>query len=276
MQSFYPRRPSDDHAHDHVVAFDIETIVDEEPSDGSFPPWPGHKPVAAAFLSAVLSGGETEFRLDTLICSPGEEAAFYREVDRLLPAGATAISFNGRSFDNLVLRLGAMAELEFTTSNIARLAHANRYGREHADLCELFGAYGTGRGHPLSALCERLQIPVKTSVSGGDVGALWRTGDRETVLNYVSEDVLATYCLWLHWIAFRHSDPALMANPLCNLASWIERSPELKHLMPFAESPAARWARPRAIAERVQRALAEAERRVERERVEREFSRDPF
>lgn len=276
MQSFYPRRPSDEHAHEHVVAYDIETIVDEEPSDGSFPPWPGHKPVAAAFLSAASFGGETEFRLDTLVCEEGAEVAFYREVDRLLPAGATAISFNGRSFDNLVLRLGAMAAFEFTTPNIARLAHSNRYGREHADLCELFGGYGAGRGHPLAAICERLRIPVKSSVSGGDVGALWRAGERETVLRYVSEDVLATYLVWLNWIAFRHSDPVLIASPLASLARWIECSPHLQHLMPFASCPAVRWARPRAITEKVRRAFADAERRIERERTEREFEGNPF
>jgi hypothetical protein len=276
MQSFYPRRPSDDHAHERVVVFDIETIVDEEPSDGSFPPWPRHKPVAAAFLSAATSDGETEFRLDTLVCEEGAEAAFYRQVDRLLPAGATAVTFNGRAFDNLVLRLGAMAAFEFAAPNIARLAHANRYGREHADLCELLGGYGAGRGHPLVAICERLRIPVKTSASGGDVGALWRAGERETVLRYVSEDVLATYLVWLNWIAFRHSDPVLIARPLADLARWIERSPELQHLLVFASCPAARWARPRAIAEKVRRALVEAERRVERERIEREFEGNPF
>lgn len=271
MHGFQTRRPSDDHAHEHVVTFDIETIVDEEPADGSFPPWPRHRPVAAAFLTAAAWGGHAEFRLDTIACEPGHEADFYREVDRRLPTGGTIVSFNGRAFDAPVLRLSAMAAGVFDVGNIARLAQANRYGREHADLCELLGSYGAARGHPLSSLCERLRIPVKTSVSGSDVGALWRAGDREAVLRYVSEDVLATYVLWLHHIAFRHADPALLAEPLAALARWLQTSPALAHLLPFADCAPARAAHPAALAFAVQRALEKAERRVERVRTDREF-----
>ncbi len=271
MHNFNNRRPSDDHGHEHVTIFDIETQVDEEPIDGSFPAWPKHKPVAAAFLTVAAWGGHAEFRLDTLVCETGGEADFHREVDRLLPAGGTVVSFNGRAFDAPVLRLSAMAAGVFDAGNIARLAQANRYGREHADLCELVGSYGAARGHPLASLCERLRIPVKTSVSGGDVGALWRAGDREAVLRYVSEDVLATYLLWLHHIAFRHADPALIAEPLAALAGWIETSPELAHLLPFATCPPTRAARPQALGLAIQRALSKAEQRLQRIRTDREF-----
>jgi hypothetical protein len=271
MHNFHSRRPSDDHGHEHVVTFDLETIVAEQPVHGTFPPWPTHTPVAAAFLTVAAWGGHAEFRLDTLVCEPGQEADFYRAVDRLLPTGATIISFNGRAFDAVVLRLGAMAAGVFDAANIARLAQANRYGREHADLCELLGAYGAARGHPLASLCERLQIPVKTSINGGDVGALWRAGEREAVLRYVSEDVLATYLLWLHHIAFRHAEPALMAEPLAALARWLQTSPELAHLLPFAECPPTRAAQPAALAFAVRRALEKAGRRLERVRTDREF-----
>jgi hypothetical protein len=67
MHNFHSRRPSDDHGHEHVVTFDLETIVDEEPDDGSFTHWPKHKPVAAEFLTVAAWGGQAEFRLHTLV-----------------------------------------------------------------------------------------------------------------------------------------------------------------------------------------------------------------
>ncbi len=254
-----------------MVVFDIETIVDEEPADGSFPPWPRHRPVAASFLSAAAWAGEAQFRFDTIVCEPGADAAFYTQVDRLLPSGATIVSFNGRGFDAPVLRLGAMASLSFEAGNIARLAQANRYGREHADLCELMGGYGAARGHSLALLCERLGIPVKTAASGGDVGALWRAGERDRVLSYVEEDVAATYLLWLHWIAARHCDAALIAEPLAAFARWIETSPALQHLAAFASCRPAMWARPEAIRSAVGRVRDTVERKRDRVRTEAEF-----
>ena len=115
MRSLHPQRPTDDHATEHVVTFDIETIVDDEPADGSFPPWPRHKPVAAAFLRADWDDGRYRFGLKTLICRPGEEAAFYDAVNRQLPAGITSVSFNGRGFDEEV-RLAATAALTMRPS----------------------------------------------------------------------------------------------------------------------------------------------------------------
>lgn len=54
-----------------MCVFDIETIVEEDMPDGSFPPWPRHKPVAAAFLTARWTPAGYGFSLDTLMCKPG-------------------------------------------------------------------------------------------------------------------------------------------------------------------------------------------------------------
>lgn len=272
MRHDQPRRPTDDHNPNYVTVIDIETIVEEEPADGSFPPWPRHIPVAACVLQAACLTGHAKFSLTTLTCLPGDEAAFFTALDKLLDSEATLVTFNGRPFDLGVLRLSAMAAHRFDMPGLARLAHANRYGSAHADLCDLFGGYGATRGHPLAELCHRLQIPVKTNASGDQVGALWRAGDHDPVFRYVEEDVAATYLLWLYWVAFRHADPLLIANPLAAFAAWIERQPHLDHLLPFARAAAARWARPLALADQVRRALSDAELRRRREQDERDFA----
>jgi len=269
-------RPSDDHATEHVVCFDIETIVDEEPADGSFPPWPRHRPVAAAFLSADWSAdGRTRFALDTLICLPGEETKFYAEVDRLMPAGVTSVSYNGRGFDLPVLQLQAMAAGAFTLEGLYAHTHAPRYGARHCDLADQFAGYGGTRRVGLAELCETLAIPVKTSVHGADVGTLWRDGEVETIAAYVREDVVATYILWLHWAAARAGDERRIAEPLADLASFLESTSALAHLAGFATCRSARWARPRALLHRVTRARDDAARRVAQVADERAFAGEP-
>lgn len=264
----HPQRPSDLHATDRIICFDIETIVDSEPADGSFPPWPQHRPVAAAFLNADWTEDGYAFEFATVTCAPSEETSFYADVDRLLPTGPTSVSYNGSGFDLPVLRLGAMAAQRFEAPGLSAHAQDRRYGDKHADLAELFSGYGGTRRVPLSELCARLGIPVKTAVHGGDVGQLWRAGEVETVKRYVQEDVIATYILWLHWCAFRAGDEKLIAVPLADLVAWIERTPALAHLRHFCTCRPAMWARARALVHRVaySRQLAETRRRHARDR----------
>lgn len=274
MRSFQPHRPSDDHPHEHVVAYDIETVVDDEPADGSFPPWPRHRPVAAAFLAAHWRSEGYRFDLTTLTCASGEEAAFYAAVDARLPKGLTGITYNGRGFDLPVLRLQAMAAGRFDLEGLSNQAHASRYGREHLDLADQLCGYGSTRRVPLAEICATLDIPVKLSVDGSEVGALWRAGEIEAIKRYVEEDVIATYILALHWLAFRASDERRIAVPLADLVGWIERSPALAHLRPFTTCRPAMRARSRALLHRVNQAGMDAERRLERERDDRAFSNE--
>lgn len=259
----------------HVVVYDIETVVAEggEPADGSFPPWPRHQPVAAAFLTARWTPDGYDFRLLTLMCKPGDETAFYQKVEQQLPSGATGIGFNTRGFDNRVLSIQAMKHAaDFSLSGIARQAFAGRFDGAHCDLADQFGGLGGARPVALSEICNALDIPIKTMTSGGEVGALWRDGQYAAIREYVREDVLATYLAWLHFIAFVKSDEKLLTLPLADLAAWLKHEPDLSHLKIFADCRPALVARARAPALRTEAALAEAERRVTRERDEAAFA----
>src|SRR5690606_25635921 len=126
---------------------------------------------------------------------------------------------------------------------------------------DLMDAFGGGRGASLAELCGALDIPAKTSVSGGDVADLWRQGDLTAIKRYVMEDVAASYILHLHACAWRECDEKLIALPLAALAIWSESEPGLSHLLPFATCRPARWARARAPALRAEAAAADAARR---------------
>ena len=277
MPPLHPQRPSDEHSGHHVVAFDIESIVDEEPADGSFPKWPLHRPVVASFLTVALHEARYRFRMTSIVCEPGRESDFYKAVDAQIPIGVTSIGFNSRGYDLPTLQLGAIAERRFDLVGLSRHARAHRFGRTHCDLAEMFSIYGGTKRPSLSEICDRLGIPVKTTTHGSDVGNLWRAGNVAAIARYCEEDVAATYCAWLAWHAWRHSDEALIARPLAAFARWIERAPERAHLMPFAIQPFAIWARPRALAFDVADALGVAERRAQHAADERAFSESaPF
>lgn len=267
----YPHRSRDEHALDHTVTFDIETVVDEEMADGSFPPWPRHRPVAAAFLSASWTPTGYEFNLETLIALPGLEEAFYRRVDELLPQGPVGVSYNGHGFDLGVLRISAMAAGIVDLPGLAAQAQAERFGNRHCDLSDQFAKYGGTRKVPLAELCHRLDIPVKTSIDGSEVGQLWREGDIESIARYVREDVIATWILWTFWSSFRASDESRLVLPLDDLARWAERSPEFEHLRVFATCPPVLRARARAPALRCAQALADIEIRLQHHRDRRAF-----
>lgn len=275
-----PQRPQHMLFNDaHVVAYDIETIVDagDEMSDGSFPPWPRHVPIAAALLTAIRADdGSYDFDLNVLMPAPDHVGALLDRMDNLLPVGATGITYNGRAFDNRVLSLQMSVHGRTGLARLVRQTSAGRFEGAHCDLADQMSNMGGARTVPLAELCRALGIPIKTGVSGRDVGRLWREGDYERIAEYVAEDAVATYVLWLHHIAQVRGDETLLTLPLAALAAWIETVPELVHLRPFATCRPATHARERAPALRAQAALVEAARRVERERTERAFGRPPF
>ena len=275
MRSFQSQRPSDDHPGDYVVTFDIESIVDAEPADGQFPKWPLHRPVVASFLTASLKDGTHTFRMTSIVCEPGREAEFYEAVDAELPIGATTVGFNSRGYDLPTLQLGAIAQRRFSLSGLSHHARAHRFGRDHCDLAQMYSGYGATKTPSLAEICDKLEIPVKTSIHGSDVGALWAAGQVDAIKDYCEEDVAATYCAWLAWHAWRRSDEALLSRPMAAFAQWIERSPDCLHLLPFAACPTALWARPRALACRVSDAFVTAQQRMKREADERAFAGEP-
>ncbi|MGK2912270.1 MAG: hypothetical protein ACSLE1_21105 [Sphingobium sp.] len=171
------KRPPLQYPTEYVTTFDLETIVDEEMPDGSFPPWPRHVPIVSAFLTARRSAKGYNFVFKTFVCTEGKEEECLRQIDALFPLGSMAVSLNGRGFDAQVLRLQAQRRGLYDLRNIARIADAGRYDVSHLDLLDSYG----GRGSSLAELCSALSIPVKTSVTGADVGDLWRRGDVKSV-----------------------------------------------------------------------------------------------
>lgn len=268
----WQQRPRDDHPTDRVVTFDIETVVDIEPPGGGFPPVPQHQPVAAAFLGVTRALDRSHsFKLDILVCRPGKEESFYRKVDACLPPGVVGVGWNSRGFDNPVLRLQAMRHRVFDLEGLARQSQCGRYDTTHCDLADQFAGYGSSRTLSLAAVCEALEIPVKTSVHGSDVGALWQAGDVQAIKRYVAEDVIATWIVWLHWAAWKNADPAELALPLSDFAAWIEATPGLEPYRAFADCSPARWARVHAPAIRAGHAQKSAEIRAQHARDQREF-----
>lgn len=253
-----------------VLAYDIETISPQL-EDGSFPPWPTHQPVAIGFAEAAQVGGQWTFDLDALVITPGgtDEATMIREADRRVATAQTVTSYNGRQFDALVLRLAAQRQRLWGLKALADHAAANRFAGEHVDLADLYASYGRKVG--LSSICDEIGIPVKTDVSGGDVGALWEAGETKRIRLYVMEDAVATLCLYFAWVAARCADESLVTRPIAALARHIEATPDLQHLRAFVDCPLMHWCRPRALRADISAALARVTGRLRREEGERAF-----
>lgn len=253
-----------------VLAYDLETIAPPT-SDGSFPPWPTHVPVAVGFAEARQRGGEWAFDIAALVVSGDtQEADLIREADGRMGRAQVVTSYNGRQFDALVLRLAAQRNRLWSLKAIADHAAANRFGGEHADLADLYSSHGRKVG--LADLCDAIGIPVKTDVSGGDVAALWEAGETERIRQYVCEDAVATLCLHFAWSASRAADEALVTRPMASLARHIEATPDLSHLSTFVDCALMRWCRPRALHADVAAALARITVRLRRDQDERAFA----
>jgi hypothetical protein len=270
----FNRKPvDDDFDEDLIVALDIETIQPSAEPDQGFMKWPHHVPALASLLTAErLPEGKYRFCVDTVLCQPGRESVFYEDVEARLPERGTVVTMNGKGFDLPVLALGAMRERVFAAPKLARSFRAKRYGRDHCDLAEMFTNYRAAVTPSLAEICNRLQIPVKTSTCGSDVAKLMAEGQIETVSNYCQEDCCATFLAYAFDSAFRHSDEARLVEPVAALARWIEGDPRLSHLLPFATCPPAVWAKERSILLSIEYAREAAERRVRRITDERSFA----
>ena len=265
-----PRLPDHARVPTTVLAYDLETIAPPMP-DGSFPPWPTHRPVAAGFAEARQSGSDWSFDIAALVVSGDtQEADLIREADRRMAGMEVVTSYNGRQFDALVLRLAAQRNRLWNLKAIADHAAANRFGGEHADLADLYSSHGRKVG--LAALCDAVGIPAKTDVSGGDVTALWEAGEAERIRAYVCEDAVATLCLHFAWTASRAADEVLVTRPMAAFARHLERTPNLAHLSAFVDCALMRWCRPRALHADIAAALDRITAKLRREEDERAFA----
>ncbi len=263
------RPPSRASAAGSVLAYDIETIAPQT-EDGSFPPWPLHKPIAIGFAAAQCRNGVWAFDIEALIATGDtEEADLIRAADRKMAAADIVTGYNSAQFDTLVLRLAAQRCRLFDLKALADHAAAHRYGGNHHDLADLYASYG--RKVSLAAIADQIGIPVKTDVSGGDVAALWAAGEHERIRRYVMEDAVATLCLYLAWQAARSADEAAITRPMAALAQHIEATPGLQHLRTFVDCSLMRWCRPRALKAEIAAALKRVTARLRQEEDERAF-----
>lgn len=252
-----------------VLAYDLETIAPAAP-DGGFPPWPTHNIVAAGFAKAWHVGGQWTFELDAMVSGSDGEAGLVREANAKMSGAEVITGYNSRQFDALVLRLAAQRCRLWDLKALADHAAVPRFNGEHADLADLYASFG--RKVSLAQVFDEVGIPVKTSVTGADVAALWAAGETERVRDYVLEDAVATLCLWFCWSASRVGDEALVTRPLAALARHIDRTPALAHLQAFVDCSLVRWARPRALKADIAAALGRVQIRLGREEDEKTFA----
>jgi len=253
-----------------ILAYDIETIAPRL-KDGSFPPWPTHRPVAIGFAEARNRGGDWTFDIEAMVVAGDtSEADLVRAADQRMAKVDTVTSFNGAQFDALVLRLAAQRERLWELKALAGHAATPRYSGEHADLADLYASFGRKVG--LAAICDQIGIPVKTDVAGSDVAALWQAGEAERIRLYVMEDAVATMCLYLAWSASRAGDEALVTRPMAALARHIQAMRDLQHLHAFIDCALMRWCRPRALRADVAAALEQITAKLRREEDERAFA----
>ncbi|MFL0418115.1 hypothetical protein ACH0CP_15900 [Sphingomonas sp. 179-I 2A4 NHS] len=253
-----------------ILSYDIETIAPPTP-DGSFPPWPTHRPVAIGFATAWQVAGGWSFDIAGTVVTDGvSEADLVLEADRRMGNAGVVTGYNSRQFDALVLRLAAQRTRLWSLKALADHAAANRFGAEHADLADLYSSHGRKVG--LASLCNEIGIPVKTSTSGGDVAALWEAGETDRIRDYVMEDAVATLSLFLAWTAARAGDEALVTRPMAALARHIETTPALHHLHAFVDCALIRWCRPRAMKADIAAALERMTAKLKRQEDERAFA----
>ena len=273
------REAAKTHNASHVVVLDIETTVPNPPQgagDG-FVKWPHHHPIVASLLSATaLGGGRYDFQMDSIICEPGREAEFYREVDERIPRFGTLVGFNTGGFDLAALSLGAIAAKCLAADKLSAMQRSYRFGNLHADLAELFSNFGAAPRPSLAEVCGRLGIPVKVDTHGSEVADLHAAGRISEIVRYCETDVGATYAAWLHYVAWRDSNDAQLAEPLAAFSRWIEACPARFHLLPIAQCEPARWARKRALVLSLDHARERAQQRINRERHAREFTEIAF
>lgn len=261
---------SQNRASNSILAYDIETIAPAIP-DGSFPPWPTHRPVAIGFAAANRRDGRWSFDIEARVLGDATtEADLVRAADRRMTSAEIITGYNSAQFDALVLRLTAQRCRIWDAKALADHAAANRYAGEHADLADLYASFG--RKVSLSTIAKEVGIPVKTDIGGGDVAALWAAGEHERIRQYVAEDAVATLCLYFAWSASRAGEEALVTQPMAALARHIQATPALHHLSAFVDCSLTRWSRPRSLKADTSAALERLTNRLRREEQERSFA----
>ena len=172
-------------------------LLDQSEGRSEFFPLSYHVPISIALGTAgtdhVLQHVEV-LKADEV----GEADVVRMFWERLEAFDDTVVSFNGRNFDLPVLELqalrhGCVAPRYFNERNGVRA----RFGR-HYDLYDFFtngGAVRVRGGFDL--LAQLAGLPGKGDIAGGDVQALWESGQWDAIHRYCARDVIQTYFLFL-------------------------------------------------------------------------------
>lgn len=207
-----PARPAS--PHDRLLCVDIETVPDREimPPDwgDKFPKPAWHRVVAVSLVEAVIhhdAGGE---RYEVTCCRSGGEAGW--DEPRLLRAWwaffarrpTRLVTWNGRGFDCLVLKLRAMmhgiSAGNWYTSGTRHDGYTARYSADwHCDLMEVLADHGAGTRMGLDDVAHAIGLPGKVGGHGSEVAGMVERGELERVRGYCEGDVLNLFALYVRW-----------------------------------------------------------------------------
>lgn len=200
--------------HDRLLCVDIETVPDRGimPADWGekFPKPAWHKVVAISFVEADIVQGEDGERYEVTCCRSGGEANW--DEGRLLEAWwsffanrpSRAVSYNGRAFDFLVLRLRAMMHgVSAGCWHRAGTRHENYTARFnpdwHCDLMEVLAEHGAGTRMSLDDVAHAVGLPGKVGGHGSEVAGMVERGEIEQVRRYCEGDVANLFALYVRW-----------------------------------------------------------------------------
>ena len=201
-----------------LAVLDIETLAPAQ-LNGTFPPWPLHRPLVASVLMADQAEyGQWQVAIESVeFCD--ERAAVIR-IDELLDCRRT-ITFNGKGFDLSVLSMAVFRASAYECRNLTDAWASPRFGGSHIDVAELITNFGAAPRASLEMLCEAAQIPSKQNGHGGDVAEMLRDHCMEAVKRYCEEDVGSTLVLFAMVQALRANDPAYAASLIADFANWV-------------------------------------------------------
>jgi 3'-5' exonuclease len=132
-----------------------------------------------------------------------EKALISSFVDRIAELSPQLVTFNGSSFDLLVLRYRAMVH-GVTAPGLSSRPYFNRYTEDAIDLCDVLSSFSPQGKVTLHELCRVMGLPGKPDgISGGEVEKFYLDGRIREIAEYCESDVVNTYRVWLRYELFR-------------------------------------------------------------------------
>lgn len=214
-----------------LCVLDIETLAPPA-LDGTFPPWPSHRPLCASLLVAdQVPYGRWEFAIESVTFD--DERAAITRIDQLMD-GRRTTTFNGKGFDLPVLLMTAARASLYKCRNLTDAWASKRYSGSHVDVADLASSYGAAPRVSLEMLCQAAGIPVKTNGSGADVATMLEEEGIESVIQYCEEDVASTLVLFAMLQGLVSNDAAYSASLIGDFVNWVGDA-GLEHLEAFQQ-----------------------------------------